>query len=141
MESPGYYTATLGGLPVGEVEITLKGSEVERLLNDDPSVTQKSLLVKVTPAMNAERANMNTDPAFLEVVARAGGGYALDMDQATVLLERLPEIQRKERQVMQLGFFTDPAATGTRAAHWTFLGLFAVLLTAEWIIRKRAGLV
>jgi hypothetical protein len=141
MESPGYYTATLGGLPVGEVEISLKGAEVERLLDGDPTVTQRTLLVKIEPTMNAERRNMNTDPALLETIARAGGGYALDAADADLLLSRLPEIRHTETSASQLGFFTDPAALGTRVAHWGFLGLFAVVLTAEWLLRKRAGLV
>ena len=38
-------------------------------------------------------------------------------------------------------FFTDPAAFGTKVAHWTFLALFAALLTVEWLIRKAAGLI
>jgi hypothetical protein len=42
---------------------------------------------------------------------------------------------------MQIGFFTDPSAPGTKWAHWGFLAVFATLLTLEWALRKRAGLV
>jgi hypothetical protein len=139
--SPGFYTATLGGLPVGDVEIALRGPEVDRLLATDPSVTQKTLLIKIEPSMNAERRNMNTDPVLLDEVAKAGGGYSLDAQYADVLLSRLPAIEHTETLASQLGLFTDPAAPGTRAAHWSFLALFAALLTAEWLLRKRAGLV
>ncbi len=141
MESPGYYTATLGGLPLGDVEIALKGAEVQRLFDNDPTVTQRTLLIKVEPTMNAERRNMNTDPELLEQIARAGGGYSLDANYADLLFSHLPEIKHTESIASQIGFFTDPDAAGTKFAHWSFLILFASLLTTEWILRKRAGLV
>lgn len=141
MESPGYYQATLTGLPIGDVEISLRGTEVERLLDSDPSVTLRSLLIKVYPTLNAERQNMNSDPALLETITRAGGGFSVDGPYADVLLSRMPKIEHVETSVYQLGFFTDPAAAGTKWAHWGFLGLFAVVITLEWGLRKRAGLV
>jgi len=141
MQSPGYYQATLGGLPIGDVEISLKGTEVERLLNNDPTVTLHSLLIKILPVMDAERRNMNTDPDMLEEVAEAGGGFSLDLPYADVLLSRLPKIEHKETSVLQLGFFTDPEALGTRWAHGLFLLFFAMVITFEWAWRKKAGLV
>lgn len=141
MESPGYYQATLGGLPIGDVEISLQGSEVERLLNNDPTVTLRSLLIKILPVPDVERANMDTNPRLLEDVAEAGGGYSLDLPDADVLFSRLPKIEHKETSTLRFGFFTDPAAEGTRWAHGLFLALFAILITGEWALRKRAGLV
>ncbi|HEY4329249.1 MAG TPA: hypothetical protein VGN88_05900 [Phycisphaerae bacterium] len=141
MESPGYYQATMTGLPIGDVEISVKGEEVERLLNSDPTVTLKTLLIKIYPTMNAERRNMNTDPATLEAVAQKGGGFSLDGQYADVLLSQLPKIQHVETSVYQLGFFTDPTASGTKLAHWSFLALFALIITIEWALRKWAGLV
>jgi hypothetical protein len=141
MESPGYYQATLGGLPIGDVEISLRGGEVERLLNNDPSVTLKTLVIRVFPTLNAERQNMNTDAAMLENIARAGGGFSVDAGYADLLLSRLPKIEHKETSVYQLGFFTDPRAPGTYWAHWGFFCLFVLLITVEWIVRKAAGLV
>jgi hypothetical protein len=141
MESPGYYQATLSGLPIGDDEISLKGAEVERLLNTDPTVTLRTILIKVFPTMNAERRNMNTDPETLEKIARAGGGFSVDGQYADVLLSRLPKIEHTEVSILQLGFFTDPAAIGTQIAHWSFLLLFALIITLEWGLRKRAGLI
>jgi hypothetical protein len=141
MQSPGYYQATLAGLPNGDVEVTLKGAEVQRLLDTDPTVTLRSLLLKILPTLNAERRNMNTDPVTLENVAQAGGGFSLDVQYADLLLSRLPKIQHVERTEMQLGFFADPKAATTQLAHWSFLGLFALVITLEWVVRKMAGLV
>jgi hypothetical protein len=84
---------------------------------------------------------MNTDPPLLQRVAEAGGGFSVDACYVDVLASHIPEIQRTETIVEEVGFFTDPNARGTRIAHWTFLALFAALLTAEWAIRKAVGLV
>jgi hypothetical protein len=140
-ETPGYYRATLGGLAPGDNEISLQGPEVERLLDSDPTVTQKTLTIKILPQLDIERRNMNTDPQLLARVAQAGGGFSLDANDADLLASHLPAIQHTEFTSEEIGFFTKPDAFGTRLAHWSFLLLFAALLTTEWTLRKRAGLV
>ena len=140
-DTPGYYRATLGGLPPGDNEISLQGPEVERLLDADPTVTQKTLAIKILPQLDIERRNMNTDPELLQRIALAGGGFSLDANDADILAAHLPAIQHTESTTEEIGFFTNPEATGTRLAHASFLLLFAALLTLEWTLRKRAGLV
>jgi len=143
-ETPGYYRATLAGLPSGgggDIEISLKGDPVEQLLDNDPSVTQKTLLIKILPQLDLERRNMNTDPALLARIAHAGRGFALDACYADLLIANLPEVQRAHTITEHIGFFTDPTVRGTRIAHWSFFGIFAALLAAEWLLRKRAGLI
>jgi hypothetical protein len=110
-------------------------------LNSDPTVTQKTLVIKILPQLDLEQRNMNTDPPLLARVAEAGGGFSVDACYVDVLASHLPEIQRTETITEEVGFFTDPRAHGTKVAHWVFLGLFVVLLTAEWAIRKVVGLV
>ncbi|MCL2647346.1 MAG: hypothetical protein FWD61_10150 [Phycisphaerales bacterium] len=140
-ETPGYYRATLAGLPPGDIEISLKGESVERLLNTDPSVTQKTLLIKILPQLDLERRNMNTDPSLLTRIAHDGHGFALDACYIDLLAANLPEVKRTHTITENIGFFTDPAARGTKIAHWSFFSLFAALIAAEWLLRKRAGLI
>ncbi|HVS70183.1 MAG TPA: vWA domain-containing protein [Phycisphaerae bacterium] len=140
-ETPGYYRATLGGLSPGQWEVSLKGAEAQRLLDVDPSVTQKTLVVTVNPSMDLERRNMNTDPDLLARIAQAGGGFSVDANYADVLAQHLPAVERTQISSHEAGLFADPASTGTKISHWLFLALFALLLTTEWAIRKSAGLI
>ena len=128
-------------MPTGELEITLRGTEVERLLDVDPSVTQRSVVIRIEPQLNVEQRNLNTDRAMLARITQAGGGFMLDGPYADVLAGHLPEIQQTRTIARQVGFFTDPKDDGTYWAHWAFMAAFAVLITAEWVIRKMGGLV
>ncbi len=140
-QAPGYYKASLGNLPAGDIELSLQGPEVERLLTEDPTVTQKTILVKLSPQMDLEQRNMNTDPKMMATLAQLGGGFALDGPYADVLAAHLPQIHRTITHVEQIGFFGDPKDRYTYIFHLAFMGLFVLLIAAEWIIRKFAGMV
>jgi hypothetical protein len=140
-EAPGYYKASLGNLPAGDIELSLEGPEVERLLTEDSTVTEKTITVKVEPQMDLERRNMNTDPKMMATLAQLGGGFALDGPYADVLAARLPQLHRTITHVEEVGFFGDPKDRSTYLFHYAFLALFIMLITAEWIVRKAAGLV
>jgi len=139
--APGYYKASLGSLPAGDIELSLEGAEVEHLLADDPSVTQKTIVIKLLPQLDAERRNMNTDPEMLANLAQLGGGLALDGPYADVLAAHLPQISRTLTHVEQIGFFGDPKDRFTYFFHFGFLLLFCVVITTEWAVRKYAGMV
>jgi len=142
--APGYYSATLTNVPTGTVEISLSGPEVERLLNDDPSIespAQKTLSVMVMPAPNLEARNTNTDAAMLHRISSSGGGAFVDAPYLDILLAHLPAISHETTTVSQFGFFTNPNSPYTRYTHLTFLGLFILIVTAEWILRKRSGMI
>jgi hypothetical protein len=140
-DAPGYYHATIAGIPPGQAEISLKGSEVERLLNNDPTVTQRTVIVTIIAHANREQVNTNTDFEELTRITSAAGGVTLMGDSSDVLANHLPEIQSTFHTVEQVGFFTDPRNPYTAYSHWFFLCLFALVATIEWAIRKRVGLV
>lgn len=140
-EAPGYYRATLGGLPAGNVEITLRGADVERLLDQDPTVTLRSLVIPIAPTLDLERRNMNTNPAMLANITAAGNGAMADGAYAANLAHALPQLQREVHSTQQVGMFTAPDQKGSLYAHWIFLAAFVLVITAEWIVRKIAGMV
>ncbi|MDB5295743.1 MAG: hypothetical protein JWO31_1726, partial [Phycisphaerales bacterium] len=140
-DAPGRYQATLGNLPPGRVELTLIGLEVEALLADDPKATQKALAVEVAAAANLEQRNVNADLRTLASLAATGGGTMLPAAYAAELADALPELSYTTRSVEQVSLFADPNERYTRTVHWAFLATFVGLIGAEWIIRKRAGLV
>ena len=140
-DAPGYYRATLTGLPSGDAEITLRGAEVERLLNEDPSVTLRSVLIHILPQLDLEQRNMNTDRDRLTAITDAAGGATVDACSADTLAAHLPRLERTYKIPQQVGLFTDPKNPYTTATHWLCLALFTLLLAIEWSLRKRAGMV
>jgi len=140
-ESPGVYRAALTGIKPGAVEISLQGAAVEKMLNDDESATQKTLMVDVLSGTEREMRNINADPGTLERVAQAGDGISSDAAYTDVLAQHIPNLETPNESVEQIGLFADPENPYTRRAHYGFLIVFVGLITAEWILRKVGGLV
>jgi hypothetical protein len=139
-EAPGYYRAALQGVPAGRVELTLRGDTADRLLAD-PEATQKTLAIDVQTRLSVEQRNVNADRATMARVAEAGGGVCLDGPYADVIAAQVPRLNYETRRVEQAGLFTAPGDRYSRLSHWIFFAAFVVLASAEWVIRKAAGLV
>ncbi len=141
-DAPGYYKCTIpAGLPQGRVELSLAGDEVEKSLAADPTVVTRTLALDVLPHRDDESANLNTDFPALSRIAQASGGVAVAGPDAGLVAQHLPGENVRTEKVEQAGLFSDPRDSATRLTHWAFLALFVGLLTAEWVIRKSAGLV
>lgn len=138
--TPGYYRATLGGLPAGQVELSLEGDAAERLLAKDVAA-QKTLAVDVQSQLTVEQRNVNADRATMHRIAEAAGGVSLDGPYADVLAAHVPKLNYETQRVEQVGLFAAPQDRYARLSHWVFLGAFVVIAGAEWLIRKSAGLV
>jgi hypothetical protein len=140
-DAPGYYRATLAGVPAGRLELSLQGDAAERLLAADPAATQKTFAVDVQSQLSVEQRNVNADRAAMRRVAEAGGGACLDGPYADVLAAHVPRLNYETQRVEQVGLFTPPTERYARLSHWAFLAAFVILASAEWIIRKSAGLI
>ena len=141
-EGPGIYRGTLT-LPAGSYSLSVHGGEPERLLASDTTVdpAQKTLQIDVQPDATVEDRDVNADPQKMASIAKAGSGVALDGPYFDVLANHLPVVDHTDTQIEQAGLFSNPNDPRTQAAHWAFFGIFVVLITAEWILRKRGGLV
>jgi hypothetical protein len=141
-EAPGYYRASLAGIPPGAAVLSLEGETVGPLLDQDQvPPPQRVLTLDVQSQLSVEQRNINADRAALASLAEAGGGVALDGPYAAVLAASLPDLNYTTETIEELGLFADPNDRHTRLAHWAFLALFAAVASAEWVIRKAAGLV
>lgn len=139
-EGAGAYRGTLY-LPPGAYRLGLRGAQVERLLAADSEPFQKTIEIEVQPDAIVEDRDVNTDYPRMAAIARAGEGVALDGPYFDALAEALPVVDRIDVTVNQAGLFSNPDDVRTRYAHWAFFGLFVALITTEWVLRKRGGLI
>jgi hypothetical protein len=137
---PGFYQATLPTLPAGQITLSLHGPQIESLLTQDPTATQKTLTIAIQGQPNLEDQNINTDPSTMQQIAQAGNGIMLTAADAQVLAAHIPSLHKTVTTVQQAGLFADPHDLNTRLTHWAFFALFVALISAEWIVRKAAGL-
>ena len=72
---------------------------------------------------------------------QSGNGIGVDAAYAEILAQHIPNLEKPQVTVQQIGLFADPENPYTRKAHWAFLILFVTLISAEWILRKVGGLV
>ena len=141
-EGAGIYRGTMT-LPAGNFMLTVHGGDAEKLLANDTSVeaAQKTLEIEVQPDATVEDRDVNADPQQMASIAKAGSGVGLDGSYFDVLADHLPVVDHTETTVVQAGLFSNPNDIRTKYAHWAFFGIFVALITAEWILRKRGGLV
>jgi hypothetical protein len=90
---------------------------------------------------DVEDENQSADPARLTALAKAGNGAAFDVSDAARLAQALPATDHVQARTTRLGLFEDPQKPSTRYLHWAAFLVFVALLSAEWIVRKRKGLV
>lgn len=121
---PGIYRGRVTGLPAGDYEVSVQaaGYSAEALQ------ARSSFTVTATAA--AELRDGSANEGLLRQVAEAGGGQFLREED----LRRLPEI---------LSVYTDgrivESDTLLWQSYWWFLSIL-LLLTMEWLLRRRAGL-
>jgi hypothetical protein len=141
-EGAGIYRGSMT-LPAGSYTLSLNGGQAGRLLAADTTVdpAQKTLNIEVAPNAMVEDRNVNADPEKMAAIAAAGSGVAMDGAYFDVLAAHLPVVDRTETQVTRAGLFSDPNDRRTQLVHWAFFAFFILLITTEWILRKRYGLV
>lgn len=132
-ESSGIYETSLAGLSEeGEYELRLVGDEVKDSLRANPEATSISTeLLVVTTRNPVELAELTSDRDFLERATSLTGGRMIEIGNLDALLTSFgaPREVLTERRTVTLW------------DTWPFLLAFLGLLTTEWILRRRSGLV
>jgi hypothetical protein len=133
-DSSGLYETSLSGLDdEGEYELKLVGDEVESAIGavpDGPKEISTELLV-VTTRNPVELAELTADRDFLNRATTMTGGKLVELDDLSSLVSSFgaPKEVLKERRNVTLW------------DKWPLLLGFFGLLTTEWIVRRRSGLV
>ncbi|MEM6278313.1 MAG: hypothetical protein AAF733_02465 [Verrucomicrobiota bacterium] len=133
-DSSGLYETSLGGLrEAGEYELKLQGNEVDNGLaadTDGPTELSTELLV-VNTRNPVELAELTADRDFLNRATQVTGGRLTELHEIESLLSSFgsPRETLKERRNVTLW------------DNWPLLLTFLGLLTTEWILRRRSGLV
>jgi hypothetical protein len=128
-DSPGMYSATLEELPPGAYELELEGPTVRGML--DQGGGKVATEISVDAFSPSEEVELGANRSLLGRLASLGaGGTVWPADQAWRVLESLPAGEYRQERRFQLDLWDS----------WILLGLFCAAATAEWVLRKRAGL-
>lgn len=139
--APGFYSGVLTGLEPGSYSISLKGDSVGRKLADDPTAVNRTEIIRIRAAKNLEMLDPSADPHAMEQLASAGGGVMVPGPAFAILAAAMPPQKHTLRSVNTMGLLTNPHSGGTKIMQWLLMAAFALLATAEWVIRKRKGLI
>jgi hypothetical protein len=124
----GRYAGSLGVLPEGTYAYAARG------LRDDVELGEDSGTFAVGP-LSVEFMDPGSDPAVLRQVSARSGGVAVDASGAASLVDSL------DRRGLLRPSVRTAEVTFRLWQRFPFLVLVLVLLTLEWFLRKRRGLV
>lgn len=128
---PGLYRGTLDRLERGTYRAVLRSAAADRLLAADGAEAPFATALVVTADGGTELNELSADRTALENLAARAGGLAATPFDAERVLERL-------------GPPSERIVTPVRVPLWNTWPLFLLLvsaLTAEWMLRKRRGLI
>ncbi|HSZ55177.1 MAG TPA: vWA domain-containing protein [Tepidisphaeraceae bacterium] len=94
-----------------------------------------------TQSESAENRNLSADPRLLAAIAKAGNGIALSGPDVLALDSKLPRSNRVQSIALRVGLFAEPTNWQSQLSHWGALAAFLAMITSEWVLRKRGGLV
>ncbi|MDF1816166.1 MAG: hypothetical protein P1V20_28455 [Verrucomicrobiales bacterium] len=132
-DTSGLYETTFPGFSdEGEYKIELEGSEIDKAIKADGTLQSlETELLVVTTRNPVELAELTANRDFLTRASRQTNGRTAELWELDTLLNAFgapKEILTERRDV-------------TLWDTWPLLAAFLGFLTAEWIIRRRSGLV
>lgn len=121
---PGIYRGRVAALPEGEYEVSIRAAGYS-----DAALKARSRFV-VLPPESGEMTQTSANETLLKQIAAASGGHYLREEE----LFRLPELLSP----LSSGRVVE-SDTQIWQSYWWFVAI-VILLTVEWVLRKRAGL-
>ena len=119
----GVFRASSGALPGGDYQITITEG------NQPPSDVR--LAFRVESGANQEWSHLTLNRPLLEGMARASGGRFLREGDLSQLPDLLRQLDRQQTRVQETILWSS----------WWWFGLAMLLLTVEWLLRKKWRLV
>ncbi len=129
--SPGMYEAKFTDLPRGELTVALKSPQIDELRQPDDPPGEVSTRIVIDAAESPESLNLAANESLLQRLADVSGGVRVtpaDPRPFRAALDTEPARNVRETQM-------------TLWNSWWLLSAMVVVITVEWILRKRAGLI
>ncbi len=126
---PREYVGAQGNLPPGDYDIELVIPDIEDKLNG-PDGKKLKAHVQVLPADTGELIDLSTNWTLMEDLAARSGGKVFPADRAKELVELLQSRSATREYAVEQKIWQS----------WWTLAVLIGLLTAEWLVRKWAGL-
>ena len=124
-ERPGYYAALAGAMAAGDYQVQIEAAGYpQEALAVDSKFT-------VVATQSSEMQELAQNVTLLKQLAERTGGIYVPEERSAELSERLRPLS---------GGRITQSATLLWQSYWWFVAAL-LLLTAEWVIRKRNGLV
>jgi hypothetical protein len=127
--SAGRYAAQLGELPSGEYRVELEAPPLEAILAAE-GAEKVAIRFTVAATVPDEQTELLADRGLLRRVASLTGGQVAEPGAAGELLAAFGPGAIVRRQTRQLVLWSS----------WPYLVTILILLTAEWLLRKKVGL-
>ena len=126
---PREFVGSQGNLPPGDYEIELVIPDIEDKLNG-PDGKKLRARVQILPAETGEMIDLSTNWSLMEELATRSGGKVFPAGRAKELVELLQNRSATREFTIEQKVWQS----------WWTLGFLIGLLSAEWLVRKWAGL-
>lgn len=124
----GRYALEAGPLPAGDYTFSATAERAGHALGEDRGAF-------AVGALALEARDTRADPALMRQIARRSGGEVVEVDEIPAFLARLEASGRLAPRLLE-----EERETELWHVPW-LLGLAVALLAAEWVLRKRSGMV
>jgi hypothetical protein len=131
-DSCGIFEATLPAMPeAGLYRVELESRKVDELLTREGAAAVGTEFVVAAPGTSRELSELSTDLDTPRAMAAASGGKVAGPESADSVLDVFGPGSRRLSEIRELTLWDS----------WPMLALMVLIITAEWLLRRRKGLV